>query len=54
VPKFADIEESPNHLKLLSAYGNTAVTLSLGLLTVSVAFAEKLLRPPWIRFNPDS
>jgi|SRR5882724_5816098 len=44
--KFDNIEDSPHHLKLLSDYGKTAVTLSLALLSLSVAFAEKFLRSP--------
>ena len=42
----ATIEDAPHYLNLLHTYGNTAVTLSLALLSVSVAFAEKLLKPP--------
>jgi hypothetical protein len=46
MPKFASIEDAPHYLKLLVDYGKTAVTLSLALLTLSVAFAEKVLRSP--------
>lgn len=46
MPKTANIEDAPHHLKLLNDYGKTAITLSLALLSLSVAFAEKLLKPP--------
>ena len=46
MPKFASIEDAPHYSKLLVDYGKTAVTLSLALLTLSVAFAEKLLKSP--------
>jgi hypothetical protein len=46
MPKFASIEDAPHYLKLLVDYGKTAITLSLALLTLSVAFAEKLLKSP--------
>lgn len=46
MPKFATIEDAPHHLKLVNDYGKTVVTLSLALLSLSVAFAEKLLKPP--------
>jgi outer membrane protein OmpA-like peptidoglycan-associated protein len=46
MPKFANIEDAPHHLKLLNDYGKTAITLSLALLGLSVTFAEKLIKPP--------
>jgi hypothetical protein len=51
MPRFLNIEDAPNHLQLLNDYSKTAITLSLGLLSLSVAFAEKLLKSPadWIQ-----
>ncbi len=46
MPKPAKIEDAPHYLKLLKEYANTAITLSLGLLSLSVAFGDKLLKPP--------
>jgi hypothetical protein len=46
VPKFASTEDAPHFLKLLVDYGKSAVTLSLALLTLSVAFVDKVFKFP--------
>jgi hypothetical protein len=40
------IEDAPHYLKLLEEYGKAAITLSLALLSVSVAYANQFLKPP--------
>ena len=47
----ATIEDAPHHLKLLTDYGKTVVTLSLALLTLSVTFTDKLVKPPFDIFQ---